>query len=203
TEVTDSLQRPAIATGSVSLKVSRDSYKLNVLINTKKTDELFTPSSIIHTGVDVTQHTNNAAVDNVEVCLIIVDEAILSLTGHTLLSPLDIFYPDRLANIIHYHGRASECMACSGGDGGEQIAVRSNFNPLAHWIPSAIANSSRHATSEIKLPDNLTRYRVWALAANDKQYGLSETSFTVQLPVMVRPSPPRFLNYGDIAHFLV
>ncbi|CAF4025441.1 unnamed protein product, partial [Didymodactylos carnosus] len=84
-EVPDSLHRPAIATGSVSLKVSRDIYKLDVLINTKETDESFTPSSIIHIGVDVTQHTNNAAVDKVEVCLIIVDEAILSLTGHTLL----------------------------------------------------------------------------------------------------------------------
>ncbi|CAF1497059.1 unnamed protein product, partial [Didymodactylos carnosus] len=54
-----------------------------------------------------------------------------------------------------------------------------------------------------KLLDNLTRYRVWALAVNDKQCGLGETSFTVQLPIMVRPLPPRFLNYGDIAHFSV
>jgi uncharacterized protein YfaS (alpha-2-macroglobulin family) len=28
-------------------------------------------------------------------------------------------------------------------------------------------------------------------------------SFTVQLPIMVRPSPPRFLNYGDTAHLSV
>ncbi|CAF4634390.1 unnamed protein product, partial [Didymodactylos carnosus] len=191
---------PAIATGSVSLKVSRDIYKLNVLINTKEADESFTPSSIIHIGVDVTQHTNNAAVDKVEVCLIIVDEAILSLTGHTLLSPLDIFYPDRSRNIIHYHDRnrcllfnmqdtekfkkdmqkrqarfkllgmamehleplMTECasgMYLGDNDEEQKIAVRSNFNPLAHWIPSAITNSSGHATFEVKLPDNLTRYR--------------------------------------------
>ncbi|CAF4551011.1 unnamed protein product, partial [Didymodactylos carnosus] len=160
------------------------------------------------------------------------------LTGHTLLSPLDIFYPVRSTNIIQYHGR-DRCLLFNmqdiekfkkdiqerqaqfnqpemrmqyvekqcegslrayyrrearGGDGEQKIAVRSNFNPLAHWIPSAITSSSGHATFEVKLPDNLTRYRVWALAANDKQYGLGETLFTVQLPVMVRPSPPRFLN---------
>ncbi|CAF4622947.1 unnamed protein product, partial [Rotaria magnacalcarata] len=80
---------------------------------------------------------------------------------------------------------------------------RSNFNPLACWIPSSITNSSGRVSFEIKLPDNLTRYRVWALATNDKQYGLGEMSFTVQLPIMIRPSPPRFLNYGDTAHISV
>ncbi|CAF0948791.1 unnamed protein product [Didymodactylos carnosus] len=246
-EVNDSQHCPAIAAGSVSLKVSRDIYKLNVLINTKETDETFTPSSIIHVGVDVTQHVNNTAVDNVEVCLIIVDEAILSLTGHTLLSPLDIFYPDRSTNITPYHSRkrcllfntqdiekfekdmqrrqaqfglphaatqysarftcASSTLGSKHGAVGageaQTIAVRSNFNPLACWIPSAITNSSGHVTFEVKLPHNVTRYRVWALAANDKQYGLGETAFTVQLPIMAQPSPPRFLNYGDIAHFSV
>ncbi|CAF4388324.1 unnamed protein product, partial [Rotaria sordida] len=87
------------------------------------------------------------------------------------------------------------------GSGAEQkITVRSNFNPLACWMPSSITNSLGHVSFEVKLPDNLTRYRVWAVATNDKQYGLGEMSFTVQLPIMIRPSLPRFLNYGDIAH---
>ncbi|CAF4968051.1 unnamed protein product [Rotaria sp. Silwood1] len=107
-----------------------------------------------------------------------------------------------------------ECMrmTCSAsfGYGGfsdsnaeQKIAVRSNFNPLACWIPSSMTNSSGRVSFEIKLPDNLTRYRVWTLATNDKQYGLGEMSFTVQLPIMIRPSPPRFLNYGDTAHISV
>ncbi|CAF5124742.1 unnamed protein product, partial [Rotaria magnacalcarata] len=51
----------------------------------------------------------------------------------------------------------------SGASGaGQKIAVRSNFNPLACWIPSSITNSSGRVSFEIKLPDNLTRYRVWA-----------------------------------------
>ncbi|CAF2070665.1 unnamed protein product [Rotaria magnacalcarata] len=242
TEVTDSPQRPAIATGSVALEVSRDIYKLNVLINTKETNKTYTPSSIINIDVNVTQHVDNLHVDAAEVCIVVVDEAILSLTGHKLDSPLDIFYPNRSANITQYHDRNRcllfnmqdiekfkkdmqeresgsakmmyECMpmGCSaafrhdgsGASGaGQKIAVRSNFNPLACWIPSSITNSSGRVSFEIKLPDNLTRYRVWALATNDKQYGLGEMSFTVQLPIMIRPSPPRFLNYGDTAHISV
>ncbi|CAF1154724.1 unnamed protein product [Rotaria sp. Silwood1] len=194
TEVTDSQNRPAIATGSQLIEISRDVYKLDVLVNTKETNKVFTPSSIIHIDVNVTQYVGKAPLDKVEVCLVVVDEAILSLTDHKLANPLDLFYPNRLASIQQFHDR-DRCL--------EKIAVRSNFNPLACWMPSLITDPSGHVSCEIKLPDNLTRYRVWALAANDKQYGLGEMSLTVQLPVMVRPSPPRFLNYGDTAHFSV
>lgn len=110
---------------------------------------------------------------------------------------------------------------CGGGGGGggedgwcrrfksgnrhadQRLAVRSNFNPLACWAPSLVTDSAGHVTVEVQLPDNVTRYRVWAVAANDKQYGLGEMSFTVELPIMIRPSLPRFLNYGDMAYVSV
>ncbi|CAF1235550.1 unnamed protein product [Rotaria sordida] len=41
------------------------------------------------------------------------------------------------------------------------------------------------------------------VATNDKQYGLDEMSFTVQSPIMIQPTPPRFLNYGNTSHFSV
>ena len=243
-----SLNRPAIAVGSVALEVSRDIYKLNISVGTKEPNKVYTPSSTMNIDVDVTQYTDKKPVNKTEVCLIVVDEAILSLTDYNLTSPLDIFYPNRPANITQYHGRercllfniqdiqqfkkqmqerqggaqslaSCRMMACApgmamemccdsaamgGGGGAEQkIAVRSNFNPLACWVPSSITNSSGRVSFEFKLPDNLTRYRVWAVATNDQQYGLGEMSFTVQLPLMVRPSPPRFLNYGDTAHLSV
>jgi hypothetical protein len=51
---------------------------------------------------------------------------------------------------------------------------------------------------KVKLPDNLTRYRVMAVAvAGEKQFGAIESSITARLPLMVRPSAPRFLNFGD------
>ena len=104
-KVTDPLDRPAFATGSLLIEVSRDIYKLNVSTNTKETSTTFTPSSIIHIDVDVRQYIDNVPVDKAEVCLVVVDEAILSLTGHQLENPLNIFYPNRSANIIQYHSR--------------------------------------------------------------------------------------------------
>ncbi|CAF1018384.1 unnamed protein product [Adineta steineri] len=249
TETVNSSNRPAIAIGTVSLEVSRDLYKLNILVNTKETNKTYIPSSIVHIDVNVTQYTDKVPVDKVEVCLIVVDEAILSLTDYKLTSPLDIFYPKRSTKITEYHGRnrcllfnmqdieqfkndiqeipgendrlgymmCDRMMECcrtmptafsssglpGAGDDEQKIAVRSNFIPLACWVPSSITNSSGYVSFEFKLPDNLTRYRVWAIATTDKQYGLGEMSFTVQLPIMIRPSPPRFLNYGDTAHFSV
>ena len=51
---------------------------------------------------------------------------------------------------------------------------------------------------EIQLPDNLTRYRVMAVAvAGGKQFGSGESAITARLPLMARPSAPRFLNFGD------
>ena len=51
----------------------------------------------------------------------------------------------------------------------------------------------------ITLPDNLTRYRVMVVAvAGDTQFGKGESSITARLPIMLRPSPPRFLNFGDV-----
>ncbi|MCW5803709.1 MAG: Ig-like domain-containing protein [Deltaproteobacteria bacterium] len=80
----------------------------------------------------------------------------------------------------------------------QAIAVRSNFNPLAAFAPAVRTDGAGKATVEVKVPDNLTRYRIVAVAtAGEKQFGKGESAVTARLPLMVRPSPPRFLNFGD------
>ena len=50
----------------------------------------------------------------------------------------------------------------------------------------------------VTLPDNLTRYRVMVVAvAGGRFFGAGESNLTARLPLMVRPSAPRFLNFGD------
>ncbi len=79
------------------------------------------------------------------------------------------------------------------------IRIRSDFNPLAAFSPSVTTDPSGKAAVPVKLPDNLTRYRVMAVAVSPdgKQFGSSESNLTARLPIMVRPSAPRFLNFGD------
>jgi hypothetical protein len=79
------------------------------------------------------------------------------------------------------------------------IRIRLDFNPLAVFSPSARTDSSGKVSIQVKLPDNLTRYRVMAVAVDPdgKKFGIAESNLTARLPLMVRPSAPRFLNFGD------
>jgi uncharacterized protein YfaS (alpha-2-macroglobulin family) len=78
------------------------------------------------------------------------------------------------------------------------IAMRKNFNALAVFAPTLRTNALGIAQAQFKLPDNLTRYRVMAVAvAGGKKFGSGESAITARKPLMVRPSAPRFLNFGD------
>jgi len=89
--------------------------------------------------------------------------------------------------------------APGGKNGGDApIAVRKDFTPLAVFAPTVVTDQSGRGTVDIALPDNLTRYRVFAVAvAGEKRFGSAESTITARLPLMVRMSPPRFLNFGD------
>jgi len=81
---------------------------------------------------------------------------------------------------------------------GQPLRLRGDLNPLAHFAPHVLSDESGRATVRVRLPDNLTRYRVMAVAFDDGQRcGKGESVLTAHLPLMVRPSPPRFLTLGD------
>ncbi len=78
------------------------------------------------------------------------------------------------------------------------IRARIDFNALAFFAASLPTDANGRASVKVKLPDNLTRYRVMAVAvAGEKQFGTGESAITARLPLMARPSAPRFLNFGD------
>ncbi|MBI4748417.1 MAG: hypothetical protein HY774_07990 [Acidobacteria bacterium] len=80
----------------------------------------------------------------------------------------------------------------------QPIPLRSNFDPLAVFAPSVVTDADGKAVVTVTMPDNLTRYRVIALATDgEKCFGKGESTITTWLPLMVRPSAPRFLNFGD------
>ena len=80
----------------------------------------------------------------------------------------------------------------------QPIDVRTNFDALAVFEPTSPPTPTGKATVDVPLPDNLTRYRVMVVAvAGADQFGSAESNITARLPLMVRPSAPRFLNFGD------
>src|SRR5205085_3326222 len=90
-------------------------------------------------------------------------------------------------------GKASSTRSTPQG-----LSVRTNFDALALFSPSVRTDATGVAHVSVDLPDNLTRYRVMAVAADDGgRFGGGESTLTARLPLQIRPSPPRFANYGD------
>ena len=78
------------------------------------------------------------------------------------------------------------------------VQPRTNFDALALFAPAVISDDEGKASIPITLPDSITRYRVMVVAVDQgTRFGKGETSVTARKPLMVRPSPPRFLNFGD------
>lgn len=232
--------RPAYAVGTLNLNIPPVQRTLSLEV-TPEHDKL-EPGG--QTVLDVTlRDANKRPVANAELAVVVVDEAVLALTGYQLSDPLEVFYPARSANLTSYYSRASivlldplalagaiqdavqekaqrsfavmpaapQVMATqevgllpTGGEGADEFApspirVRVDFNPLANFSPSVRTDSAGRARLTIKLPDNLTRYRIMVVAVDEsgKRFGTGEANLTARLPLMVRPSAPRFLNFGD------
>ncbi len=88
-------------------------------------------------------------------------------------------------------------MAQSAGQNPDQGPMRADFSPLALFVPDAVTDAQGRVRIDYTLPDNLTRYRLVAVAADAQRFGVAEASLTARRPLMLRPSPPRFLNQGD------
>ncbi len=97
-------------------------------------------------------------------------------------------------------GRAMYKRAMRGGPepAPEPIRARTDFSALALFAAAVELDADGRATVPLKLPDNLTRYRVVVVATDGvTRFGVGEAAVTARLPLMVRPSAPRFLNFGD------
>jgi Large extracellular alpha-helical protein len=80
----------------------------------------------------------------------------------------------------------------------DQIRIRRNFSALAVFSPSVVTDEKGEAVVNLTLPDNLTRYRITAVAVTkSKHFGIAESNLTARQPLIVRPSAPRFMNFGD------
>ena len=259
-------KRPAYAVGSINLPIPPKQRTLAVEV--KPAAPKVGPGEATKLAVTV-RDAAGKPVANADAAVIVVDEAVLALTGYKHPDPIDTFYghrgPGARDHYLRAHvklarpdaagltrtvdtgatrdgniafGAAGDSVAEEsaaapgappppameapapdakpakqrarraeakdadeedrGGSQAQQIAVRSNFNPLAAFAAAVKTDANGRATVDIKVPDNLTRYRIVAIAtAGAKQFGKGEESLIARLPLMVRPSPPRFLNFGD------
>ena len=120
------------------------------------------------------------------------DEAHSGRTAGARFAASALFEEDA---VVH---SASEDAAEMAEPGAQPLAVRQDLAPRALFAPEVRTGAGGGAAVPVTLPDNLTRYRIIAVAAaGARQFGVGESALTARLPLMVRPSAPRFLNYGD------
>lgn len=236
--------RPAFAAGRITLPVPADQRSLTIDVAPRMAR--LTPGS--DTQIDVVvRGPDGQPVSDAELAVIVVDEAVLSLTNYELADPLAAFYPDNRNRTTQFRGRSTLVLgnaeagiddesAVEGGDEEasldfaeaaaddagvaaqsraltttaqaqpEQPAIdlRSDFRPLAVFEPEVVTDAQGRATVDVPLPDNLTRYRVMVVATADATFaGAGESNITARLPITVRPTPPRFANFGDRFEFPV
>ncbi len=100
---------------------------------------------------------------------------------------------------------AAERAAAPGRSGGmgaaaQPIAVRTNFATTAYYKASVQTDRYGKANMKIKMPDNLTTFRLMVVAMDVEEadrFGNGEAQITVRKPLLLRPALPRFANYGD------
>lgn len=76
--------------------------------------------------------------------------------------------------------------------------VRSRFPENAYWNPGEVLAPGETRTLQVRLPDNLTRWRLLAWSSDDgDRFSLIEQTFEATLPLEIRAGLPTRLFAGD------
>jgi alpha-2-macroglobulin len=145
-----------------------------------------------------------------EATLWLVDEAVLSLAREGALDPLTRFIErNRSATSIRdtrnlVLGRILEEEEPGGDgsgndeDGRRTRTVRKNFQTVPFWQATVQVPASGRLVVPVTLSDDLTDFRVRAVAASGlTRFGLHQSTLHVRLPVLIQPQLPRLVREGD------
>jgi len=104
--------------------------------------------------------------------------------------------PMKAGDDLQVHGSAQ-----AGEEGNApEIRARSLFATTAYYDPSIVTDGQGAAEVTFAMPDNLTTYRVMAVALDRgriDRFGNGEAQVKVRKPLLLRPSLPRFLTVAD------
>jgi uncharacterized protein YfaS (alpha-2-macroglobulin family) len=209
----EDLAKPAAKFGYLTLKVRPQDRKLKVAVSTDKED--YRPGGNVDAEIKVSDAQGKAA--DAEITLYAVDEGILHLTGYQTPDPFAFFYGIRPLSVATADNRLAVIGTRSFGEkgqdsggggalakmsapnqpGAEGLDLRRHFESLAFWSARLQSGPGGLAKASFKLPDNLSQFRLMAVAAADKRFGSGEAGIRVNKALALRPSLPRFARLGD------
>lgn len=147
-----------------------------------------------------------------EATLWLVDQAVLALGKEQRLDPVPDF-------ITQVHSRLGiqdtrnwtlgilPWSEQPGGDGNakeadesllDKVTLRRDFKSVPYFNPTIDIGPSGTTTVKVKLPDNLTNFKLRAkVASGPDRFGVGVGQVSVRMPVIVQPALPRFVRPGD------
>ncbi len=190
--------------GYAQLLVDTEDRRLSVSVNPEAKE--YRPGEKVRAAIEV-KNMRGEPVSG-EVAFMAVDEGVLSLTGYKTPDPHAALYKARPLAVTNYEARRllwrdrtiEEVKSDwgGGGEGGEATNYRSAFATTAAFMPDVAVGPDGRATVEFTLPDNLTTFRLMAVAASsDGRFGNAESKIISNRPLMIRPGLPRFISVGD------
>ena len=196
--------RPQVRVGYVRLKVEKKSKRLAVEVTPDRAEHR--PRETVKLALR-TADWKGAPVA-AEVAVWAVDEGVVRLTSYQPPDPLESLHPMRglsvrigepLIHLVHRTAYADKGMVTGGGGGGEGAgAIRSRFKTTVLFAPAVLTDADGKASVEFTLPDNLTTYRIFALAVDrGDRGGTGGSSLTVTKPLLAMPALPRLARIGD------
>jgi uncharacterized protein YfaS (alpha-2-macroglobulin family) len=197
---------PVLKMGLVNLAVEiKEKKQLTVTVETDR--EGYRPGDKVTATVTVKDAAGKPVAS--EVALAAADEGVLSLLGFKTPDPLPVFYApwglgvstasqyDRLLQIPEPN---QDRLATGGDSAGRLGTFRSRMLGTAYWNPALQTDARGRARVEFQAPDNLTAFRLMAVAADaGDRFGSGERRFTVAKPLQLHAALPRFLTEGDQA----
>ncbi len=195
---------PAFRAGYAQLRVDTSSRRLTVEAAPDR--EAYAPGDTARVAIRV--RTAAGAGTRARVSVAVVDEAVLALLGTPVPDPFTAFYAPQGLGVRNDDTRlrlstgvteeSAEAKGNAGGGGAEAASFRSVFATTAYWNPAVMTDASGRATVAVPLTDNLTRYRIVAVAAADAdRFGSGSAGFRITRPLTVEPALPRFARTGD------
>lgn len=169
------------------------------------------PGASLDLDVAVTDYNGQPV--KAELTLWAVDEGSLRVTDYQLPRPefmvdalgshavVDFDSHEYPLSIVTYWGRHRSkppSVRMGATSVGTPSVPRSDFRQTVFYAPSLVTDAAGKVRHRITLPDQLTTYRVMAVAVTTKdRFGSGEAPITTQKPLMVRPSLPAAIRAGD------
>lgn len=209
------MEAPGFVWGTLNLPVLKEAEGLEVKISPTAEELKAEPNTQV--TLDLTVAGPKGRGVEAELALAVVDEAVLALTGFKTPTlerltrfdrPLQVFTDELRTALIHqtpFYPSRIDPLTGGGGLSGEMLSkLRKRFEAVAYFNPRIRTDSQGKARVTFTLPDNITSYRVYAVAADrGSRFASAQRQLLAAKDFYLEPGLPSFFILGDRFRFQV